>query len=186
MFLLVFHGFILCLCLCYSAFALSFGAKHLPWPTSLPLSEARVEAWSGVLAPTSQEKPGIGVPLLERELMFEMKAVEVLGFFSKSSWNETYRDEALEDFLEDFEVAIATSAPAESGKKSCGPRVMPPTQPEPGKPPQRLQDPLNDRPIKEVPLPPAQLLTADTFYDKKLGWDSLGCSMRQVQKTNKD
>ena len=43
---------------------------------------------------------------------------------------------------------------------------MPPAPPEPGKPPQRLQDPLQDRPIKEVPLPPAQLLTADTFYEK--------------------
>lgn len=37
---------------------------------------------------------------------------------------------------------------------------------QPGKPPQRLQDPLNDRPVKEVPLPPAQLLTADIYYDK--------------------
>ncbi|CAE8637314.1 unnamed protein product, partial [Polarella glacialis] len=36
---------------------------------------------------------------------------------------------------------------------------------EPGKPPQRLKDPLGDRPVKEVPLPPCQLLTADTFYD---------------------
>ncbi|CAE7721333.1 CanA1 [Symbiodinium sp. CCMP2592] len=43
---------------------------------------------------------------------------------------------------------------------------MPPTPPEPGKPPQRLQDPLQDRPVKEVPLPPAQLLTAETFYEK--------------------
>ncbi|CAJ1454410.1 unnamed protein product [Effrenium voratum] len=41
-----------------------------------------------------------------------------------------------------------------------------PTPPEPGKPPQRLQDPLNDRPVKEVPLPPAQLLTAESFYEK--------------------
>lgn len=37
---------------------------------------------------------------------------------------------------------------------------------QPGKPPQRLQDPLNDRPVKEVPLPPAQLLTADIYYEK--------------------
>eukprot|EP00930_Biecheleria_cincta_P014822 TRINITY_DN1258_c1_g1_i1.p1 TRINITY_DN1258_c1_g1~~TRINITY_DN1258_c1_g1_i1.p1 ORF type:complete len:550 (-),score=116.28 TRINITY_DN1258_c1_g1_i1:175-1761(-) len=36
--------------------------------------------------------------------------------------------------------------------------------PEPGKPPQPLRDPLGDRPVKEVPLPPAQVLTSDTFY----------------------
>eukprot|EP00441_Pelagodinium_beii_P041903 CAMPEP_0197632972 /NCGR_PEP_ID=MMETSP1338-20131121/9462_1 /TAXON_ID=43686 ORGANISM="Pelagodinium beii, Strain RCC1491" /NCGR_SAMPLE_ID=MMETSP1338 /ASSEMBLY_ACC=CAM_ASM_000754 /LENGTH=557 /DNA_ID=CAMNT_0043204551 /DNA_START=72 /DNA_END=1742 /DNA_ORIENTATION=+ len=37
---------------------------------------------------------------------------------------------------------------------------------EAGQPPQRLKDPLGDRPVKDVPLPPAELLTADTFYDK--------------------
>eukprot|EP00440_Ansanella_granifera_P037337 gb/GFBE01040509.1/.p1 GENE.gb/GFBE01040509.1/~~gb/GFBE01040509.1/.p1 ORF type:complete len:558 (+),score=126.35 gb/GFBE01040509.1/:1-1674(+) len=44
---------------------------------------------------------------------------------------------------------------------------MPSRPADPGKPPQRLADPLGDRPVKEVPLPPAQLLTADSFYDKK-------------------
>eukprot|EP00931_Biecheleriopsis_adriatica_P122834 TRINITY_DN97876_c0_g1_i1.p1 TRINITY_DN97876_c0_g1~~TRINITY_DN97876_c0_g1_i1.p1 ORF type:complete len:556 (+),score=147.13 TRINITY_DN97876_c0_g1_i1:101-1768(+) len=43
---------------------------------------------------------------------------------------------------------------------------MPSRPADPGQPPKKLQDPLGDRPVKEVPLPPAQLLTADTFYDK--------------------
>jgi len=33
--------------------------------------------------------------------------------------------------------------------------------------PENLQDPCDDRPVKEVPLPPAQLLMPDMFYNKK-------------------
>lgn len=46
---------------------------------------------------------------------------------------------------------------------------MPPAQPPapPGERPQHLKDPCNDRPCKELPLPPAQLLTSDVFYNKK-------------------
>eukprot|EP00747_Dinoflagellata_sp_TGD_P220853 gnl/TRDRNA2_/TRDRNA2_92772_c0_seq1.p1 gnl/TRDRNA2_/TRDRNA2_92772_c0~~gnl/TRDRNA2_/TRDRNA2_92772_c0_seq1.p1 ORF type:complete len:568 (+),score=111.30 gnl/TRDRNA2_/TRDRNA2_92772_c0_seq1:130-1704(+) len=39
--------------------------------------------------------------------------------------------------------------------------------PEPGQPPARLKDPCDDRPVSDLALPPAQVLTADTLYDKK-------------------
>lgn len=46
---------------------------------------------------------------------------------------------------------------------------MPPRRPapRPGCKPECLKDPFNDRPVKEVPLPPAQLLTGDAFFNKK-------------------
>jgi len=46
---------------------------------------------------------------------------------------------------------------------------MPPSRPppRPGCKPEHLKDPFNDRPVKEVPLPPAQLLTSESFYNKK-------------------
>merc|ERR1719480_326309 len=40
-------------------------------------------------------------------------------------------------------------------------------RPSPGSRPERLKDPCNDRPMKDVPMPPAELLTADTFWNKK-------------------
>jgi len=49
---------------------------------------------------------------------------------------------------------------------AIGPGVssMPCTLPEPGQAPLALKDPLGDRPVKDLPPPPAQLLTADTYY----------------------
>jgi len=41
---------------------------------------------------------------------------------------------------------------------------MPCLQAKPGFPPEPLKDPLGDRPVKDVPPPPAQMMTADTFY----------------------
>eukprot|EP00930_Biecheleria_cincta_P014820 TRINITY_DN1258_c0_g1_i1.p1 TRINITY_DN1258_c0_g1~~TRINITY_DN1258_c0_g1_i1.p1 ORF type:complete len:565 (+),score=96.23 TRINITY_DN1258_c0_g1_i1:125-1819(+) len=43
---------------------------------------------------------------------------------------------------------------------------MPCLPASPGKPPEPLKDPLGDRPVKHVPPPPAQLMTADTYYNK--------------------
>mmetsp|Transcript_62725 Transcript_62725/g.118710 ORF Transcript_62725/g.118710 Transcript_62725/m.118710 type:complete len:574 (-) Transcript_62725:151-1872(-) len=39
--------------------------------------------------------------------------------------------------------------------------------PAPGCKPEHLKDPCGDRPVGEVPLPPAELLTIDAFYNKK-------------------
>mmetsp|Transcript_124433 Transcript_124433/g.244053 ORF Transcript_124433/g.244053 Transcript_124433/m.244053 type:complete len:558 (-) Transcript_124433:134-1807(-) len=39
--------------------------------------------------------------------------------------------------------------------------------PAPGCKPEALKDPCQDRPCTQVPLPPAQLLTADVFWNKK-------------------
>lgn len=39
--------------------------------------------------------------------------------------------------------------------------------PPPGTKPELLKDPCNDRPVKEVPCPPAQVLTSDVVFDKK-------------------
>jgi len=39
--------------------------------------------------------------------------------------------------------------------------------PKPGCAPELLKDPCEDRPVKDAPLPPAQLLTGDTFWNKK-------------------
>jgi serine/threonine-protein phosphatase 2B catalytic subunit len=39
-------------------------------------------------------------------------------------------------------------------------------KPEPGQRPQPLKDPCNDRPLKDLPPPPAQLLTLDVVFDK--------------------
>lgn len=40
-------------------------------------------------------------------------------------------------------------------------------RPAPGCKPEHLKDPCGDRPVSEVPLPPAELLTMDAFYNKK-------------------
>lgn len=46
---------------------------------------------------------------------------------------------------------------------------MPPNRPHPppGQLPESLKDPCGDRPVQDVPLPPAQLLTSELLFDKK-------------------
>jgi len=39
--------------------------------------------------------------------------------------------------------------------------------PAPGQHPEALKDPCNDRPVKDLPPPPAQLLTSEALYNKK-------------------